>query len=339
MIDASQPQVFISFSSQDVALANALKAKLVAATQEEVTFFLAADGVSMPAGTNWPKHLEQSLERADLIIVLMSYAAAASQWVFFEAGFAYAKGKPVIPVGILGLQVQNQPPPISLLQGVNIGSAADLNLLLRFLNTRLMRSYPEAFADSDYDEIFAGQPPQHPAPRTLQLLSRAEIYKDIAKELAGLNIHSQVRVTATMHDPSEYEDDEFQSYIQGLARKCATAEAHGGSMTYRIIIGITREANGSIPDLLRRAIAYRVSLFQQYGALPRLKLFEITQRWSLNLLFFDRAYVVFGFPEDMTVPRLQYGFRMSGLEFVSPVVDWYDRVEREAKPLALEEFL
>lgn len=338
-MDDSLPQVFISYSSQDAVLATALQGKLIDATHREVSFFLAADGVSIPGGANWLKHLEQSLERADLIIVVMSYAAAASQWVFFETGFAYAKGKRVIPVGVLGLQVQHQPPPISLLQGVNISSASDLNRLLQYINARLSRHYAETFTEADYDELFEDQPPQLPAPRTRQLLSRAEIYKDIAKELKVLNIHSQVRVTATMHDPSEYEDEAFQAYITGLARKCAVAEAQRGSMTYRIIIGITREADGSIPAKLRRAIAYRVRLFRDYGALPRLKLFEITQRWSLNLLFFDRSYVVFGFPEDVTVPRLQYGFRISGGEFVSPLVEWYDRVEHEAKPLPLEQFL
>jgi hypothetical protein len=338
-MEARRPQVFLSFASQDEALVNALKSKLAAVTNHEIDFFLAADGVSIPAGTNWPAHLENTLQKADVIVVIMSYAAAASQWVFFEAGFAYAIGKPVIPVGVMGLIVERQPPPISLLQGLNISSANDLNALIRRLNHRLVRNDREEFTDADYDDLFAKQAPQIPLPRTQPLLSRPEIYRDILRQIKTLSINAEVRVTATMHDPMEYEDIEFTSYLLALAQKCGVAETACGRMEYHIIIGITREPNGSIPDALWRAISQRAHIFQDHGALNRLKLFEVTQRWSLNTLFFNRDYVVFGFPEDVTAPRLQHGFRMSGFEFVSPLVDWYDRVERNATPLPVEQFL
>lgn len=143
-----------------------------------------------------------------------------------------------------------------------------------------------------------------------------------------------------MHDPTEYEDEDFRGYLRALAEKCGAAARAGDRMTYHAVIGITREPDGSIPIALRNAIAYRVRVFKDHGALAKLKLFEVTQRWSMNLLFLNRSYVVFGFPEDIKVPRLQHGFRMSGVEFVSPLVDWYNEcAQRSATPLPVEQFL
>jgi hypothetical protein len=155
-----------------------------------------------------------------------------------------------------------------------------------------------------------------------------------------LDTNVQIRVTATMHDPTEYEDEHFQAYLNSVAAKCGAAARSGDRMSYHAVIGITRETDGSIPVALRNAIAYRVRVFVEHGGIEKLKLFEVTQRWSMNLLFLNRDYVVFGFPEDVKVPRLQHGFRMSGVAFVSPLVDWYqDCVERVATSLPIEQFL
>jgi hypothetical protein len=333
-----KPRVFISFSSQDEPIASALKAKLVRAAGEELDFFLSADDI--PAGSNWPAYLEQKLEAADAVVIVMTYAAAASAWVFFEAGYVYSKHRPVIPIGVLGLIVERQPPPISFLQGINMRSCDDLNRLVKLLNERLGTNCRDVFTESDYSELFEKIPSQIPLPRTQPLLSRTQIYRDVLRELRSLDTNVQVRVTATMHDPSEYEDEDFQAYLLALAEKCSAAVRIGDRMTYHAIIGITREADGSIPLALQRAIAYRVRVFKEHGALPRLRLFEVGQRWSMNLLFLNRTYVVFGFPEDLKVPRLQHGFRMSGIEFVSPLVDWYnDCVEGNAIHLPIEQFL
>lgn len=145
-----KPRVLI-FSSHDQAVTTSLKEKLVAIAGAEIDFFLSADGI--PAGSNWPAYLEQGLETANAVIVVMSYAAAASQWVFFEAGYVYSKGRPVIPIGILGLHIETQPPPISLLQGVNVASPNDLNRLIKLLNERLGTNCPAAFTEDDYREL------------------------------------------------------------------------------------------------------------------------------------------------------------------------------------------
>jgi len=88
------------------------------------------------------------------MFVFLSPAAIRSQWVFFEAGYAYSRGIRVVPVGILGFDLTQLAPPITLLQGFNLRSFDGLNNIVTLLNSQFELTLAENFASQEYAQIF-----------------------------------------------------------------------------------------------------------------------------------------------------------------------------------------
>ena len=335
---STKPVVFISFATADLPLIGVLREQLIVKTANKVVFYFAPRDI--PGGLNWQQHIVKNLTRAKCVLVFLSPTSAASQWVLFEAGFAYGRRQPVIPVGIRGLRVEKQKPPLSSLQGVNIRSPNAMNELLDLIGHHLRRRFPLRFAGSDYTQLPDNDAPESSVIYTQALLTRPEIYRQVIRLVEECDINAEIRATSTVYDPDDSQDDSFRTYLTTLARKCGTAKTIGGRLKYHIVLGITRGRSGRISRANRRSIVERVKFFAAAKALQRLKMFEINEKWSLNLLLVNREHCVFGFPEDADDPKLQYGVLISGTEFVTPLVEWYDRcIEGRAKPLDWKEFI
>lgn len=152
----TKPVVFLSHSSKDAAILQRLRKALIEKTSGTVTFFLSSDGQSVPLGRNWVHSIEDALTSTALMLVCVSGSALQSQWIFFEAGFAYSKKVQVVPIGLPGVDLSQLAPPLSLLQGFNVTSHEGLNNIITILNRTFSCSYPEAFAESDFRLIFGG---------------------------------------------------------------------------------------------------------------------------------------------------------------------------------------
>lgn len=91
--------IFISHSSRDNAVAGELRTRL--AEQGHRSVFLdydPADGI--PAGHSWEQELYAQLRACQAVIVVVSEASMASDWVFAEITHARALGKPVFPLKV-----------------------------------------------------------------------------------------------------------------------------------------------------------------------------------------------------------------------------------------------
>lgn len=111
----SQPIIFVSFASADVALATEFKNRLQHIVGNEVNCFLSHK--SIEAGENWPAQVESHLNGAACIVLLLSETALDSTWVLFEAGIGRGRGVDVIPVALAGFSVDGKRPPLSFLAG------------------------------------------------------------------------------------------------------------------------------------------------------------------------------------------------------------------------------
>lgn len=153
MVDMTKPTVFISHSSKDAVYLELLKRKLEARTAGVVHLFLSSDGQSIPFGTNWIHGIESALQAATIMFTAVSPASIGSAWLYFESGYAYSRGVRVIPIGINGAPIESLRPPLSLLQGFNIGSHAGLNNLIAVINQQYQLSFAEDFTETDYREL------------------------------------------------------------------------------------------------------------------------------------------------------------------------------------------
>lgn len=148
-----KPLVFFSHSSRDAGPITRLKQLLVQRTNGTIDFFLSSDGVSIAAGRPWTDQVFAALSGASLVFSFLSPNSLLSQWVFFEAGIAFERGTPVVPVGISGVQVGQLPPPMSLLQGFDIESAHGLKVLVDTINRAFAYAHSTSFTMIDYNFV------------------------------------------------------------------------------------------------------------------------------------------------------------------------------------------
>ena len=155
-----KPIIFFSHSSIDAQPISRLKQSFLNVTGGSIEAFLSTDGQSIPLGRNWVHRVEEALDNSQLMIVFVSPAALRSSWIFFESGFAYAKKIRVVPVGFLGVDLSQLPPPLSLLQGFNIKSEEGLNNIIALANEMFGHSHAGSFTASDYQDVCGNQPGQ-----------------------------------------------------------------------------------------------------------------------------------------------------------------------------------
>ncbi|MEK5164203.1 toll/interleukin-1 receptor domain-containing protein [Paenibacillus sp. FSL R5-0527] len=152
----NKPTIFFSHSSKDRDLILAIKTKLDSITGGVLEIFLSSDGQSIPFGSNWVHKIEDGLKQASVMFVFVTPNSIATNWIYFEAGFAYSKGIEVIPVGI-GIDIALLKAPLSLLQGFNITSGDGLNNFISVINKKFDYRFEEKFSDNDYTSMIACQ--------------------------------------------------------------------------------------------------------------------------------------------------------------------------------------
>ncbi len=155
MSESSKPTVFFSHSSKDEIPLRKLKEVLSAKLGNDVDIFLSSDGQSIPLGRNWVYEIQGALDRCRAVFIFLSPNAVRSGWVHFEAGYTYARKIKVIPVGVLGFDLSQLSPPLSLLQGFNITSTETLNNIVAIVNEVCGSNFDPLFTAADYANIFS----------------------------------------------------------------------------------------------------------------------------------------------------------------------------------------
>lgn len=152
----AKPTIFLSHSSSDGPMLGHLKDLLHKRTGGVYDIFLSSDGTSIPFGRNWSKEVEDGLERARLMFVFLTEASMDSPWIYFESGFAYAKGVQVVPIGLGDVDLGKVQAPLSLLQGFNLADATGLNNLLAIANGVFDHAHALSFSQQDFEAFVAG---------------------------------------------------------------------------------------------------------------------------------------------------------------------------------------
>ena len=144
-----KPTVFFSHSSKDQKVISKLKEQLVKKTGNSIDFFSSSDGQSVSFGKNWVHSVEKALSESSIMFVFLTPNSIHSNWIYFESGFSYSKGIEVIPIGFLGIDLNELQPPLSLLQGFNITSFEGLNNMVDIMNSKFKFSHEGSFNKED----------------------------------------------------------------------------------------------------------------------------------------------------------------------------------------------
>lgn len=125
----SATSLFVSHISEEAKVAALLREMLEEDFLHMVTFFTSSDIGSIGAGQEWLGAIGRAMDEARLVLVLCSRASVHRPWVQFEVGAAWMKGVPIVPVCHSGLRVADLQMPLSLRQGVELGTQAGLERL------------------------------------------------------------------------------------------------------------------------------------------------------------------------------------------------------------------
>jgi len=113
-------QIFASHISEEAHVALVLKEWIESTFLGQVAVFVSSDPADIPAGTNWLGQLDSALQRSNLLLSLYSQASVGRPWITFEAGCAWIRKIPIIPICHSGLGVGDLPQPLSSFQALDL---------------------------------------------------------------------------------------------------------------------------------------------------------------------------------------------------------------------------
>ena len=113
-------KIFLSHVSEEAPIAQVLKTWIKRAVLD-CDIFVSSDIDSLPAGNEWFNAINNALSTTSVFVVLCSPASISRTWINFEAGSAWIKGVPVIPICHSGLSKGELPSPLSHFQALEIG--------------------------------------------------------------------------------------------------------------------------------------------------------------------------------------------------------------------------
>lgn len=139
----STKKIFVSHISSETELAQSLKHSLKKHFLGLLDIFVSSDKETIQAGTQWLEEVDVALKSADFQIVLCSKESVGRPWVNFEAGAAWIRGIPVIPLCHSGLRPNELPVPLGMLQAVECSQPESLCKLYDAIAKVLSVDIPE----------------------------------------------------------------------------------------------------------------------------------------------------------------------------------------------------
>lgn len=122
-------RLFISHISEEMMSAAALKAALSRDFLGLPEVFVSSDEESIAAGDDWLSAIRNALGQCSALIILCSRASIERPWINFEAGAAWMRNVPLIPVCHLELRPRDLPIPLSLRQAIALNRSEDIKRL------------------------------------------------------------------------------------------------------------------------------------------------------------------------------------------------------------------
>lgn len=181
-----KPTVFVSHIIDESMLARALQDHLKRDFLGLLDVFVSSDGESISAGANWLSTISEALKRAKLEIIVCSRVSVGRPWVNFEAGAAWIRDVPVVPVCHSGLKPTDLPMPLRVLNGIEARDPAGLASLYKSVAKVLNSVVPRQDFDQLVGEVAAFEAGYSPQLRQVSGDQERRQTKAIDRMMEGL---------------------------------------------------------------------------------------------------------------------------------------------------------
>lgn len=137
--------IFLSHIHEEKDLALLIKNVLEEEFSGFVEVFVSSDGVSIPAGSNFLKRIEDGLIHCNAGLYLISPSSVKRNWINFELGALWIRNKvnilnnaeeiPAIPLCHSGMLLSDLPQPINNLNGVQANISSQLEFAFKSIQS------------------------------------------------------------------------------------------------------------------------------------------------------------------------------------------------------------
>jgi hypothetical protein len=124
-------RAFVSHVTEESRVASRLKTALTQDFLGLLNVFVSSDTEGIGAGEDWLRAVDEALRESSVVLVLCSPASIRRPWINFEAGAAWMREVPLIPVCHAGLTPGDLPMPLSLRQGMSLTDVEGLRRLYK----------------------------------------------------------------------------------------------------------------------------------------------------------------------------------------------------------------
>ena len=157
-------RMFISHISEEASVAARLKVTLTKDFLGLLEVFVSSDTESIAAGEEWLTSISHALRESSIFLVLCSPPLILRPWINFEAGAAWMRDIPVIPLCHAGLRTRDLPMPLSARQGLALDDVQGLGRLYSRIATVLHCQTPQRSYEALVRELgSAGEQDTDPA--------------------------------------------------------------------------------------------------------------------------------------------------------------------------------
>lgn len=129
----SKPLIFISHISEEKEIALALKDLIESSFLGMLDVFVSSDYASVNLGQKWLDDITTALNDCVVEIIICSPVSVERQWINFEAGAGWIRNIPVIPLCHSGIEPNELPIPLKLLQAGKVTEEISLKEIFRVL--------------------------------------------------------------------------------------------------------------------------------------------------------------------------------------------------------------
>jgi hypothetical protein len=143
--------VFISHSHEEAPISLVLQYWVKELLSARCEVFVSSDDNSLLPGQKWLLAVQENLQRCDLLVVVCGPDGHQRPWVNFEAGAAWIRDVPVVPLCHSGLFAKTLPLPLSLYQAIDL---SDANACRRFVQRIATVAGLSRCPTADYDEMW-----------------------------------------------------------------------------------------------------------------------------------------------------------------------------------------
>ncbi|WP_181181815.1 toll/interleukin-1 receptor domain-containing protein [Mesorhizobium sp. B1-1-6] len=217
----SNKMLFLSHIHEERELAVLIKSELESEFSGFVDVFVSSDGVSIPAGANFLKRIEDGLVACVGALYLISPKSVARTWISFELGAVWVRNAmslrsggveiPALPVCHSGMKPGALPAPLSNLNGIVANQSSQLEFAFRSIQSAVGG---KGGLKTDFDQLSA---------RIIAFENAYTLGASLVRLLKGINVpgliaHCEANPNTTVNIQFGFVPNEQIDVIRGLER-------------------------------------------------------------------------------------------------------------------------